>query len=120
MEWSELPFHLVTPRQVLAAGFTLPLVCLFLVCMRFYTRRIQKSPLGIDDWLIALGVIMLTGMGACLITGERLGVMGYPTPVPDGTLATEASRLFLEDFILQAKVRDTQKLTASRDLLNNA
>lgn len=104
MEWLELPFHLVTPRQVLAAGFTLPLVCILVVGLRFYTRRTQKSRLGVDDWLIALGAIMLVGMGACLIVGERLGVMGYPTPVPSGTLATEASKLFLEDYILQAKV----------------
>ncbi|KAI1453656.1 hypothetical protein F4805DRAFT_442652 [Annulohypoxylon moriforme] len=104
-QWLELPFALVTPGQVLSAGIVLPLVCMALVGMRFHIRRIQKTPLGIDDWLSTLGVVFITGMGACLITGERLQVYGYPTPVPAGTAASEAYGLFLDAYILQAKIQ---------------
>ncbi|KAK9786401.1 putative GNAT family acetyltransferase [Seiridium cardinale] len=99
IQWLQLPFALVTPGQVLAAGIVLPLVCIACVGLRFYVRRLQKTSPGVDDWLIAVGVVFIAGMGACLIIGERLGVAGYPTPVPDGTDASEASGLFLEAYI---------------------
>ncbi|KAI1214203.1 uncharacterized protein F4807DRAFT_407074 [Annulohypoxylon truncatum] len=104
-QWVQLPFALVTPGQVLSAGIVLPLVCIALVSIRFHIRRIQKTHLGIDDWLITLGVIFITGMGACMITGERLHVYGYPTPVPSGTVASEAYGLFLDAYIQLAKIQ---------------
>ncbi|ETS81317.1 hypothetical protein PFICI_06319 [Pestalotiopsis fici W106-1] len=103
IHWLELPFPLATPGQILAAGIALPLVCISCVLLRFYVRRLQKAAPGADDWLVAIGVVFVAGMGACLITGERLKVFGYPTPVPAGTDATEAYGLFLDAFILQAK-----------------
>ncbi|KAI0174125.1 hypothetical protein BJ166DRAFT_605780 [Pestalotiopsis sp. NC0098] len=105
VNWVQLPFPLVTPGQVLAAGIVLPIVCTLCVILRFYIRRLQQAPIGVDDWLVAIGVIFITGMGACLITGERLRVFGYPTPVPAGTNVTEAYGLFLDAFILQAKIQ---------------
>lgn len=103
-QWLELPFDLVSPGDVLAAGIVLPIVCIVMACVRIRIRRHQKLPLGIDDWLLGFGVLFITGMGACYITGERLGVMGYPTPVPDGTVASEAYRLFIDAYVQFAKV----------------
>ncbi|PHH90388.1 hypothetical protein CDD83_3838 [Cordyceps sp. RAO-2017] len=105
IQWAPLPFDFVSPAHILSAGVVLPVVCIALVLARFYVRRQRKLRLEIDDWLIALGVVMITGMGACLVAGERLGVMGYAMPVPEGTVATEAYGLFLRAFILQAKIQ---------------
>ncbi|KAI0006993.1 hypothetical protein F4779DRAFT_537908 [Xylariaceae sp. FL0662B] len=106
IQWLELPFALVTPAEVLSAGIVLPIVCIALVGLRFYVRRlVQKSTLELDDWLAAAGVLFIAGVGACLITGERLGVMGYPTPVPSGTDDTEAYGLFLDSYTQLAKIQ---------------
>ncbi|KAI0169962.1 hypothetical protein GGR52DRAFT_592591 [Hypoxylon sp. FL1284] len=104
-QWLQLPFALVTPGQVLSAGIILPLLCVALVGTRFYIRRVQKASPGIDDWLITLGALFIIGMGICMIVGERLGVFGHPTPVPAGTVASEAYGLFLDAYIQFAKIQ---------------
>ncbi|KAF2967231.1 hypothetical protein GQX73_g6333 [Xylaria multiplex] len=105
IQWVQLPFAFVSPGDVLAAGIVLPLVCIGLAALRFHIRVTQNSPFGIDDWCSALGSIFITGMGACFIAGERLGVMGYPTSVPTGTEASQAYGLFLGSYILEAKLQ---------------
>lgn len=110
IQWMVLPFNLVSPGDVLAAGIVLPIVCITMVCMRIRIRQLQKLSLGVDDWLAALGVLFIMGMGACFITGERLGVMGYPTPVLAGTLASEAYGLFIEAYVQYAKVTRAESL----------
>ena len=47
----KLPFGFVTPGEILAAGIVLPVLGILLVGLRFYTRILQKSFIGIDDWL---------------------------------------------------------------------
>jgi hypothetical protein len=44
-------------------------------------------------------------MGAALITGFGLGVMGYPTPLPYGKDPTLAAHIFIESYEFEAKVR---------------
>ncbi|KAI0198297.1 hypothetical protein F4808DRAFT_263556 [Astrocystis sublimbata] len=105
VEWTKLPFQFVSPGDVLAAGIVLPIVCLGLAGLRFYVRAVQKAPFGVEDWCSALGAVFITGMGATFIVGERLGVMGYPTPVPSGTEASEAYGLFNDSYILVAKLQ---------------
>lgn len=104
-QWMVLPFQLASPGQILAAGIVLPIVCIALAFVRIRVRQLQKLSLGIDDWLICIGVLFITGMGSCFIIGERLGVMGYPTPVPVGTNASEAYGLFITAYVQFAKVR---------------
>lgn len=103
-QWLVLPFHLITPNEVLAAGIVPPIVCITLVGVRITIRRSQNLALGPDDWLIGLGVLFITAMGACLIAGEQLGVMGYTTPVPSGTVASQAYGLFISAYVLVAKM----------------
>ena len=103
-QWEKLPFRFVSPGEVFSIGLVFPLVCMVLGGARLYVRRIQKLKLGPDDWLAILGIVMLTGMGACLMVGERLRVMGYPTPVPSGTAATEAYGLFNKAYETEAKI----------------
>ncbi|KAI1130734.1 hypothetical protein F5Y10DRAFT_107378 [Nemania abortiva] len=105
IEWTKLPYAFITPGDVLAAGIVLPLVCLGLAALRFHIRLAQKAAVGAEDWCSALGSIFITGIGACFIVGERLGVMGYPTPVPSGTEASEAYGLFLNAYTLEAKLQ---------------
>ncbi|GAP91496.1 putative plasma membrane protein Pth11-like protein [Rosellinia necatrix] len=105
IDWIQLPFAFVSPGDVLAAGIVLPLVCLGLAALRFHVRVIQKAPFGIDDWCSAIGSIFIAGIGACFIAGERLGIMGYPTPVPSGTQASEAYGLFIDAYVLEAKIQ---------------
>jgi hypothetical protein len=66
-----LPFALVDPGEVIAAGVVFPVVGLATVALRFYVRKVQKASWGLDDWLILPASILLCGMGACLITGRE-------------------------------------------------
>ncbi|KAI1116642.1 hypothetical protein F5Y14DRAFT_448801 [Nemania sp. NC0429] len=104
-QWVQLPFALVTPGDVLAAGITLPIICLAVVAARFYVRVMQKAAPGLDDWCILVGAFFIVSLGAAFITGERLGVMGYPTPIPVGTNATEAYGLFIDAYTTLAKLQ---------------
>lgn len=103
MEWAPLPFAFIPPGDVLASGIVLPIVCVSLVGIRFWIRIVQKAKLGADDWLVAVGAIMITGMGACLARGQQAGVMGYPTPVPVGTDPQAAYGLFIDAYTEVAK-----------------
>lgn len=103
-QWLKLPFRFVTPGEVFSVGFVFPLVCVALGGARLYVRRKQKQDLGVDDWLALLGVLAVTGMGVCFMVGERLGVMGYPMPVPSGTISTEAYGLFNKAYEIEAKI----------------
>jgi len=103
-KWKKFPFRFVTPGEVFAVGLVLPIVCIGLTGMRFHVRRIQKQKLGADDWLAVLGTVMITGMGAIFIVGERLGVMGYPMPLPSDTNPKEAYEIFNDAYIDEAKL----------------
>lgn len=103
-QWKPMPFSYVKPGEVFALGLVFPLVCIVLVSARLYVRRLQKQKLLADDWTAILAVILLAGMGACLITGEQLGIMGYPMPVPAGTQASDAYALFNQAYITEAKI----------------
>ncbi|KAI0972066.1 hypothetical protein F4678DRAFT_431031 [Xylaria arbuscula] len=104
-QWVELPFAFVGPAEVLSAGIVLPIVCLGMVATRFYLRVTQGNKIGLDYWCILLGVIFITGMGVTFIVGERMGIMGYPTPVPSGTVATEAFGLYIDAYTQEAKLQ---------------
>jgi len=78
-------------RSVLSLGIVMPILCIVLVAIRFYVRRYQKGGLGPDDWLALATLPFIIGMGACLIAGVKLGVMGYPTPPPPEGLTQEES-----------------------------
>lgn len=104
-QWTPMPFRYVTPGEVFSVGLVFPLVCIVLATARLYVRWLQKQRLGLDDWMAALAVIFLIGTGACLMTGQQLGVMGYPMPVPAGTEASEAYTLFNQAYITLAKIQ---------------
>lgn len=65
----DLPFALVSPGHVWTAAVILPLVCTILVALRFYVRLLKKHTVGLDDWMSAVALILVAGMGACLIIG---------------------------------------------------
>lgn len=43
--------------SALAAGATLPVVCIAAVGLRFYVRRVHKATYGPDDWLALLALV---------------------------------------------------------------
>lgn len=50
----------LTPALVIAAGAVLPILGIFAVALRFYSRVSQKNTgLGIDDWLILAAIVFL-------------------------------------------------------------
>ncbi|KAI1805808.1 hypothetical protein F4811DRAFT_551464 [Daldinia bambusicola] len=61
-QWLQLPFDLVSPAEAISAGIILPIAYIALVGVRFHASKLQKASLGIDDWLIAIGVVFITGM----------------------------------------------------------
>jgi hypothetical protein len=71
-EFTHLPFALVSPNHVLSTAVALPVVCASLVALRFYVRISKKQSLGLDDWLSAIALALVIGMGGCLIVGVSL------------------------------------------------
>ncbi|KAL9131626.1 MAG: hypothetical protein Q9217_000514 [Psora testacea] len=51
------------------AGAVWPPVCVAIVTLRFVARRMQRTPLRIDDWLVLPALV-----------GVALKAVGYPTP----------------------------------------
>ncbi|KAI0835941.1 hypothetical protein F5Y06DRAFT_299041 [Hypoxylon sp. FL0890] len=88
--WTEPSVKFITETGFLTAGIGLPILCIALLGMRFYVRRHQETSLGVDDWLLAIGVLMITGIGICFIIGQQIGVLGHPTPAPSGTITPKA------------------------------
>lgn len=41
-----------SPSGLVALSCTLPIICIFAICLRFWLRNRQKSPLRADDWLM--------------------------------------------------------------------
>lgn len=60
-----MPVEYISPPFMLSASAVLPSLCILVVGLRFYTRRIQRLDLRLDDWLAM----------AALVT------MQYPQPV---------------------------------------
>ena len=50
------------PAYALAAGATLPVVCIAVVGLRFDTRRVHKATYGPDDWLALLALLALVSI----------------------------------------------------------
>lgn len=63
-------FQFVNAKETVALGSTLPVVCLIVIALRFFTRRLQNVKVGSDDWLALCGLFAVIGMGACLIAGS--------------------------------------------------
>ena len=50
-------FDFVDAQESIAVGSALPAVCLIVVALRFWTRRLQKVQIGMDDWLAVAGLV---------------------------------------------------------------
>lgn len=53
----QFTFPFVNGQNVMAIGVALPIVCIIVVVLRFWTRRLQKTMIGLDDWLIVGGLV---------------------------------------------------------------
>ena len=80
-------FNFVSASETIAIGSALPIVCVMVVALRFFTRTRQVAQVDIDDWLILGGAVIrkanwtfemglttglqicIVGMGACLLDG---------------------------------------------------
>ncbi|THV43836.1 hypothetical protein BGAL_0874g00020 [Botrytis galanthina] len=98
---SDTPFYTFTfkylnEQEVIALGVTLPIVGIFIVGLRFLTRRLQNTKRGVDDWLILSGLIWLIGMGICLIDGAHNGAFGSPTTAAPSDLTPEEEELYTD------------------------
>ena len=54
---SAFTFPFVDAQESIAIGLALPAVCLILVALRFWTRRLQKVEIGMDDWWAVAGSV---------------------------------------------------------------
>ena len=50
-------FKFVNASETIAVGATLPIICVMVVALRFFTRTRQVAQVGIDDWLILGGAV---------------------------------------------------------------
>ncbi|KAL6713356.1 hypothetical protein ACLMJK_008821 [Lecanora helva] len=82
----------VNAHQILGLGAAVPAVGCIIVAARFYVRKMQKTAVSIDDWLI-LGALVGRLLSSAAhekvpraekqlgeAIGAKTGVMGYPTP----------------------------------------
>ena len=46
-------------EQVVSIGTAIPTVCIVIVGLRFLTRSLQKTKIGLDDWLSLGGLVCL-------------------------------------------------------------
>ena len=56
--------------KVAALAVVMPLLAIAAVSARFYSRRLRHTELGIDDWLIVIGTILVIGLGIAQLIGE--------------------------------------------------
>ena len=54
---STYTFPTVGAQESIAIGSALPAVCLLVVALRFWTRRLQKIQPGMDDWWAVAGLV---------------------------------------------------------------
>ena len=54
---STFTFHFFNAQESIAVGSALPAVCLIVVALRFWTRRLQKVQIGMDDWWAIAGLV---------------------------------------------------------------
>lgn len=50
-------FSFVNASETIAIGSALPIVCVIVVALRFFTRTRQVAHVGLDDWLILAGAV---------------------------------------------------------------
>ncbi|KAB8300847.1 hypothetical protein EYC80_002775 [Monilinia laxa] len=67
-------------RGLLALGSSLLALSIVSVILRFYSRRIQKAPLKIDDWIMIPCLLLLGGSCGTAFYGVNRKILGYPTP----------------------------------------
>ena len=71
--------------SVILTATILSLLGVIAVCLRFHVRlRMTRTPLGIDDWLIAFSCLLVLGQSAAQITGmywNSLALLGAPLHV---------------------------------------
>jgi len=76
--------HIYAPLCI-AAGAIFPPVCATLVALRFHSRKMQKAPLGWDDWLTIPPLLLLVGMCIAVLYGIGEHAVGYRSPpLPPG------------------------------------
>ena len=46
-------YKFVNAEETIAIGIAIPVICVFIVGLRFLTRVLQKNSIGCDDWLSA-------------------------------------------------------------------
>ncbi|KAI9648976.1 hypothetical protein NHQ30_001542 [Ciborinia camelliae] len=89
-------FKYVDRKEVISLGVALPIVCIVIVGLRFFTRHLQNTKKDTDDWLILSGLIWLIGMGICLVIGGHNGAFGSPTPAAPSDLSPEEEALYTD------------------------
>ena len=52
-------FRFVNAADIIAIGSVLPIICIIIVALRFFTRTRQVAHVGTDDWLILAGAVIL-------------------------------------------------------------
>lgn len=64
------PHGVTKPASVMIVSTFLPILALIAVALRFNVRRIQKTALKSDDWIMISTALLVTGMSICGILGE--------------------------------------------------
>ncbi|RAL65497.1 hypothetical protein DID88_001063 [Monilinia fructigena] len=84
-------------QGLLALGSSLLALSVVSVILRFYSRRIQKEPLKIDDWIMIPCLLLLGGSCGTAFYGVNRKILGYPTPSDNELViatAATASKLY--------------------------
>jgi len=79
------------PGGLIVMGAIFPILGFIATVLRFYTRRLQKAKLLIDDWLLIPAEIVLIGIGVALIIGVVGHGEGYALPTEVNGVPTDGN-----------------------------
>ncbi|KAI0391533.1 hypothetical protein F5Y17DRAFT_440069 [Xylariaceae sp. FL0594] len=77
-----MPEYPEKAANTIAAGVGLSILAVLTVALRFWTRRVQKQPLKVDDWLLLPAVILNTATGIVLTYAAVHRALGWPLQIP--------------------------------------
>ena len=85
--------------SVVAIGVLFPVLAVFAVAGRFYSRILRHNGIGLDDWICLPALTFTVASGVILIYGASQGIVGYHTTMPNTPV--EANRLASQQILLQ-------------------
>ncbi|KAF7858523.1 hypothetical protein EAF04_009123 [Stromatinia cepivora] len=78
------------PASVMVVSTFLPILALIAVVLRFNVRRVQRTALRFDDWIMIPAALLVIGMSICGILGVQKKIWGYHSPTDSAAILVDS------------------------------